>query len=140
MAVAAGSGALLPMPLLCAACSSPYTGTGRGLTLIALGCGALCPGFQNSGILDTYQLCDVYAGYGTLQCGANYGSCPGAANSNCDPEHVWSTYTESTTNTYDRGLYKGVFVHTSDHVYTYAFGVRCVLDANNTAKNIADIL
>ena len=85
------------------------------------------------------QLCDHTAGYGTLQCGwagsEGIQYCPGAANSNCNPDCYWS----STELTGGSSVYRamclrgGGFVRPQCDVesrctYTFAFTVRCVLD------------
>ena len=78
------------------------------------------------------QLCDQYSGYGTLHCYIGKGSCPGSANGNCFPNHVWSSTLISGTSYYALNLNSGGVDTThstlSNRYATHAFAVRCVLD------------
>ena len=66
-------------------------------------------------------LCDLYSGYGTLQCYRDLGtsSCPGSNNGYCYPNHVW------TGEGGQYSLNSGSFGVTGGG-QAYAFTVRCV--------------
>ena len=84
----------------------------------------------------TVVFVNMNLGYGTLQCYPGVGSCPGAQNSNCYPNHIWSGEYRDT------GYYSGFQLNggtlyregtcdsTGKCIYTHAFTVRCVLDLN----------
>ena len=61
-----------------------------------------------------------------MQC-QNRSGCTGSANGNCIPNNVWSGTVQSGSNYYNRYLQNGTF-NSNYNTYTYAFGVRCVLD------------
>ena len=73
-------------------------------------------------------LCDVWSGYGTLQC-LNAVSCPGSYNGNCIPHAIWSSSSGGTYG-YPFHLYvdTGNVGVPSTNAATAAFTVRCVLD------------
>ena len=82
--------------------------------------------YSNPGL----QLCDASSGNGALQCASRSG-CKGSAG-NCHPYHLWSgTAISGTSDCYYRAyLNNGSFGATSssNDTYTYARGVRCVIE------------
>ena len=84
------------------------------------------------------QLCDAFAGYGTLQCyrDLNAKYCPGAQGGTCWPYILWSS-TDRDAGYYSvlwlgNGTFKaaGACDDTGRCINTNAFAVRCVLDMN----------
>ena len=134
------TGALITMLLTCSMAFLHLIGTGHTPTpfLCAVSWIWMCPsnGIKNN----TYYLpWDRCPDCGTLQCGwagsEGIQYCPGAANSNCNPDCYWS----STELTGGSSVYRamclrgGGFVRPQCDVesrctYTYAFTVRCVLE------------
>ena len=134
------TGALITMLLTCSMAFLHLIGTGHTPTpfLCAVSWIWMCPsnGIKNN----TYYLpWDRCPDCGTLQCGwagsEGIQYCPGAANSNCNPDCYWS----STELTGGSSAYRamclrgGGFVRPQCDVesrctYTFAFTVRCVLD------------
>ncbi len=57
-------------------------------------------------------------------------SCPGSASSsgNCYPNYVWSGTQQSSTGYYPYYLNNGTLKASTNYSYTWAYGVRCVLD------------
>ena len=78
------------------------------------------------------MLCDLYSGYGTLQCsytGTN-GYCPGAVNNNCYPYIVWSDKRLTNSQAWSPELREGRFyeyIGDTGHPITQTMSVRCVL-------------
>lgn len=76
--------------------------------------------------------CDGNSGYGAIQC-SNVGSCPGATNGNCYPNHLWSGTTGSSSGIYKLAqLVSGSLsltgaCNTGECTYTITGSVRCVL-------------
>lgn len=83
---------------------------------------------QPNGSFPGLQLCDLGSGYGALQCSPYYGGCPGSADNSCWPYGIWSSTQEGTDMYSNRELYSGSYEYTFIRSFTYAFGVRCVLD------------
>lgn len=78
------------------------------------------------------ELCDWNTGYGTLYCGSGTGSCPGSCENGCYAHHVWSSNRVGDSNAWSPELWDGRFFGyhgDAGHDIYYAFGVRCVLDA-----------
>ncbi len=70
-------------------------------------------------------LCDAGSGRGALQC-QNYGGCPGAYNSNCYPNCVWSG-TFISTDRYDYRCLGNDGFASYTQPSNQGLGVRCVL-------------
>ena len=85
-------------------------------------------------------LCDTGSGFGTIRCAAAVNNCPGSAGSYCHPYHIWSS-TEDGSASFTPYLASGTFNLTGGCsgrwcTYTYALGVRCVLDLGSNNTNI----
>ena len=89
---------------------------------------------QPSGSFPGLQLCDRSSGYGALQCYPHYSSgCPGANNSYCEPNIIWSGTTSGTGTSYEYYLKSGT-LNQNSYTQLGALSVRCVLDLKNTNK------
>ena len=84
---------------------------------------------------DGLQLCEGLESskYGAAQCYPRYdGGCQGAANTNCNPDTVWSSMPSGSDSYIRAYLNSGNWRAPvgEPYLYTHAFSVRCVLGLN----------
>ena len=80
------------------------------------------------------ELCDNNSGNSSARCN-NSNRCPGANNSNCNPNNVWSGTVNGSSNAYNYNLNSGGWYQNNNY-RTNAFSVRCVTDFLEQNENM----